>query len=200
LQKKVTKNGLALEPDTVLFAGYVLVFTTLSEVQFEPQTILDWYRLRWQIELVFKRFKQIAQLGHLPKNDPQSARAWLYGKLFVALLVEKLLAHANSVPPGGIHFKSNAPRSRWREFAFILHQIQRAVENGLSLAGAIGHWPRLARGLSESSRLKHIITKQVSAYGVNPGLSYLEPSGRMIGTTRTDPWDVLLLVFGWVPR
>ena len=101
LQKKVTKNGLALEPDTVLFAGYVLVFSTLSEVQFEPQTILDWYRLRWQIELVFKRFKQIAQLGHLPKNDPQSARAWLYGKLFVALLVEKLLAHANSVSPWG---------------------------------------------------------------------------------------------------
>src|SRR6476646_1239576 len=100
-KKKVTKNGLALEPDTVLFAGYVLVFSTLSEVQFEPQTILDWYRLRWQIELVFKRFKQIAQLGHLPKNDPQSARAWLYGKLFVALLVEKLLAHANSVSPWG---------------------------------------------------------------------------------------------------
>ena len=101
LQKKVTKNGLALEPDTVLFAGYVLVFTTLSEAEFEPQTILDWYRLRWQIELVFKRFKQIAQLGHLPKNDAQSARAWLYGKLFVALLVEKLLAHANSVSPWG---------------------------------------------------------------------------------------------------
>jgi hypothetical protein len=55
----------------------------------------------WQIELVFKRFKQIAQLGHLPKNGHQSARAWLYGKLFVALLVEKLLAHANSVSPWG---------------------------------------------------------------------------------------------------
>jgi Transposase DDE domain len=101
LQKKVTKNGLALEPDTVLFSGYVLVFSTLSEVEFEPQIILEWYRLRWQIELVFKRFKQIAHLGHLPKNDPQGARAWLYGKLFVALLVEKLLAHANSVSPWG---------------------------------------------------------------------------------------------------
>ena len=106
LMKKVTKNGVALEPETVLFAGYVLVFTTLSEVQFEPHTILDWYRLRWQIELVFKRFKQIAQLGHLPKNDPESATAWLYGKLFVALLVEKLLAHANSVSPWGYPLQS----------------------------------------------------------------------------------------------
>jgi hypothetical protein len=106
LMKKVTKNGVALEPETVLFAGYVLVFTTLSEVEFEPHTILDWYRLRWQIELVFKRFKQIAQLGHLPKNDPESATAWLYGKLFVALLVEKLLAHANSVSPWGYPLQS----------------------------------------------------------------------------------------------
>jgi hypothetical protein len=55
-------------------------------------------------------------------------------------------------PPGGIHFKANAPRSRWREFAFILHQIQRAVEPGLSLAGVICDWARLAHGLSESSR------------------------------------------------
>jgi hypothetical protein len=49
---------------------------------------------------------------------------------------------------------SIAPRSRWREFAFILHQIQRAVEPGLSLAGTMVDWPRLARGLSESSRCR----------------------------------------------
>jgi hypothetical protein len=53
-------------------------------------------RLNWS-----SNASSIAQLGHLPKNGPQSARAWLYGKLFVALLVEKLLAHANSVSPWG---------------------------------------------------------------------------------------------------
>lgn len=63
-------------------------------------------------------------------------------------------------PPGGIHFQSNVPRSRWREFAFILHQIQRAVEPGLSLAEAIVHWPRLARGLAESSRRRKTQAQQ----------------------------------------
>ena len=33
---------------------------------------------------MFKRFKSLAELGHLPKHDEHSARAWLYGKLFVA--------------------------------------------------------------------------------------------------------------------
>jgi hypothetical protein len=29
------------------------------------------------IELVFKRLKSLASLGHLPKSDDQSARAWV---------------------------------------------------------------------------------------------------------------------------
>ena len=57
---------------------------------FADEEVLEWYRTRWQVELVFKRFKSLAQLGHLPKHDDESAKAWLYGKLLVALLVEKL--------------------------------------------------------------------------------------------------------------
>ena len=57
--------------------------------------------MRWQVELVFKRLKQIAQLGHLPKHDPESSRAWLYGKLFVALLTEKVIQSAHALSPWG---------------------------------------------------------------------------------------------------
>ena len=60
-----------------------------------------WYRLHWQVELVFKRFKSLAQLEGLPKYDDDSAKAWLYGKLFVALLVEKLIHHARAILPWG---------------------------------------------------------------------------------------------------
>jgi hypothetical protein len=110
LRKKAYEQRIALEADTLLYAGYILVFTTLAEAELSAGQVLEWYRLRWQIELVFKRFKQIAQLGHLPKNDPQSARAWLYGKMLVALLVEKLIAHARSVSPWGypLHEESSS--------------------------------------------------------------------------------------------
>ena len=43
----------------------------------------------------------IAQLGHLPKYSSDSSKAWLYGKLFVALLTEKLINHASSISPWG---------------------------------------------------------------------------------------------------
>ena len=34
---------------------------------------------------MYKRFKSLARLGHVPKYD--DAKAWLYGKRFVALPV-----------------------------------------------------------------------------------------------------------------
>ena len=100
LRRKASKQGAALQPETLFYAQYVMVLTTFPE-DFPAELILEWYRFRWQIELVFKRFKQIAQLGHLPKYDDESAKAWLYGKLFVALLTEKLIEHACAVSPWG---------------------------------------------------------------------------------------------------
>ena len=78
-----------------------MVLTTFPAPKFSIEQVLDHYRFRWQIELVFKRFKQIAQLGHLPKHDQDSAKAWLYGKLFVTLLTEKLIQQAHAISPWG---------------------------------------------------------------------------------------------------
>ena len=90
-----------MQAQTLLYANYVMILTTFPVESFPPELILEYYRFRWQIELVFKRFKQIAQLGHLPKYDQQSAKAWLYGKLFVALLTDKLIHHAGALSPWG---------------------------------------------------------------------------------------------------
>ena len=101
LRKEAGRKGKQVQPRTLEFARYVIVFTTFPEATFTAAEVLAWYRTRWQVELVFKRFKSLAQLGHLPKYDDDSAKAWLYGKLLVALLVEKLVRHATSVSPWG---------------------------------------------------------------------------------------------------
>ena len=98
--RSANRNGHELQPATLLYAEYVMVFTT-APPSLTAQQILEIYRLRWQIELVFKRFKQLAQLGHLPKEDEESSKAWLYGKLFVALLTERLIQRAELFSPWG---------------------------------------------------------------------------------------------------
>jgi hypothetical protein len=100
LRRRAARKQNKLKPETLYLAEYVMVVSTFPET-FSPSEVLEWYRVRWQIELVFKRFKQIAHLGHLPKYDNESAKAWMYGKLFTALVTEKIIKHAVSVSPWG---------------------------------------------------------------------------------------------------
>lgn len=108
LKKEAYKKGRVVKPETLEYAKYVIVFTTYPEDSFSGIEVLEWYRIRWQVELVFKRFKSIAQLGHLPKHSDDSSKAWLYGKLFVALLTNKLIDYATSVSPWGYELEEHA--------------------------------------------------------------------------------------------
>ena len=103
LERKASKKQTKTKPETLEYAKYVIVFTTQATAT--AAEILEWYRLRWQIELVFKRFKTLAQLGHLPKHDARSSRAWLYGKLFVALLTQKLIRVGRAISPWGYNLQ-----------------------------------------------------------------------------------------------
>lgn len=105
-RQEAARRGKRLQPRTLEFARHVIVFTTFPEENFTAHEVLSWYRTRWQVELVFKRFKSLAQLGHLPKHDDESAKAWLHGKLLVALLVEKLVRHATAISPWGCHVEA----------------------------------------------------------------------------------------------
>ena len=55
--------------------------------------------------MIFKRLKSLAELGHLPKRDPDSSQAWLYGKLFTGLLAEKLVRYGETVSPWGYNLE-----------------------------------------------------------------------------------------------
>lgn len=101
LKKYANKRSRSLMPETLEYAKYVIIFTNFPVNSFSDFEVLDWYRCRWQVELIFKRFKSIAQFGHLPKHSDDSSKAWLYGKLFVALLTHKLIEYASSISPWG---------------------------------------------------------------------------------------------------
>jgi len=108
IRRNAQKKGHAIKPETLEYAKYVIVFTNYPEGLFPVTKVLEWYRARWQVELVFKRFKSIAQLGHLPKHSDESSKAWLYGKLFVALITEKVIEYASSVSPWGYILEERA--------------------------------------------------------------------------------------------
>ena len=97
--RKASKKQMITRPETLEFAKYVNVFTTSSSGS--TTNVLRTYRARWQIELMFKRLKSLAQLGHVPKHDDRSSRAWLYGKLLVTLLAQKVIRIGRDISPSG---------------------------------------------------------------------------------------------------
>lgn len=101
IRLKAQQGGPETKPETLELAAYVIVFTTVPKAELSTGQVLAWYRCRWQIELVFKRMKGLAQLGHLPKQGDASSRAWLYGKLLVVLLSEKLIHLGRAISPWG---------------------------------------------------------------------------------------------------
>jgi len=100
LVRAARKKQKQVRPETLEAAGYIIVLTTL-----DPSTpasaVLEMYRSRWQVELAFKRIKSLLGAGHVPKKDPQSARAWIHGKLLAVLLIEKLGEAARLFSPWG---------------------------------------------------------------------------------------------------
>ena len=141
------------------------MFTTLGISEWSTQEILDLYRTRWQIELSFKRLKSLLQFGHLPKYNADSCKAWFYGKLLVAMLIEKSLRMAQFFPPGDtkdtnknkLEQKSNKKqtkslRSFWREYCFMLHVIQQAIMPSLTLIETQKNWHIIQKLLRDPPR------------------------------------------------
>ena len=51
-------------------------------------------------------------------------------------------------PPGATGLFQKQVKSLWREFAFMLHQIQEAIEPAISLNKVLQHWQLLAKDLA----------------------------------------------------
>ena len=99
VRKHAQKVGKTPDARTLEAADYVLVLTSLPADAFTPADILGLYRFRWQIELNFKRWKTILQLGNLPAKSPKLARTWIYAKIIAALLIEDHTAEVLDSPP-----------------------------------------------------------------------------------------------------
>lgn len=66
---------------------YVVTVTSLPD-KISAERVLELYRMRWQIELVFKRFKSIFGGGKFSARKEDAVKAWFYGKLLLAIICE----------------------------------------------------------------------------------------------------------------
>jgi hypothetical protein len=110
---KARSNQGEPNADYLELAHYVLVLTSLQAPALPAAEVLEFYRSRWQVELAFKRLKSLLSLGHAPKTNDDTAKAWIQAKILVALLIEKILLEGRFFSPWGY-------RTQWREPLAVL--------------------------------------------------------------------------------
>lgn len=99
LLREAKKKGRTVDPRTLEAAAYIFVLTSVPAEHLSAAQVLEVYRFRWQIEMAFKRLKEILPLRRVPVKDPDLAKTYLYANLLAALLTEDLARDFLAFPP-----------------------------------------------------------------------------------------------------
>lgn len=86
-RRKSSKNQWRLTEDTLFCAGYVVVITSLG-TEYSGEEILSLYRSRWQVELLFKRFKQSFSITAAKAGNTSYAEALVLLWLITWIIAE----------------------------------------------------------------------------------------------------------------
>lgn len=106
LRRNASKKGRKPSKKALRLAGYFCLLTTLPIEAASDEVVLEFYRIRWQIELFFKRCKSLLRIDDLRADDPQLVKAYCISKLIEVVLVELLASEGEAFSPWG------APRKR----------------------------------------------------------------------------------------
>lgn len=88
------EHGANASAEQLEQAGYILLFTTAPVGRLSAARAVEAYRLRWQIELQFKRWKSLCRFDRLPNYRDDTIKSWLTGKLLLGLVVDRIGAQA----------------------------------------------------------------------------------------------------------
>jgi hypothetical protein len=89
------EQGTAVTAETLAMADFVVLFTTVPRARLDAKLILSLYRLRWQIELAYKRDKSITGLDKLPNFLSATIVSWLQTKLLLHQIARKLAGNVD---------------------------------------------------------------------------------------------------------
>jgi hypothetical protein len=90
LLAEARRRGKRLDRRSLVAAKFVVLATSLPAAGYPPDEVLSAYRLRWQIELAFKRLKSLLHIDRMPTYTERASRSWLYAHLILALLCDDL--------------------------------------------------------------------------------------------------------------
>ena len=141
-----------LDERSLLAAGFVVLVSNLPDAIWSVRQILDLYRFRWQVELVFKRLKGLLMLDQLRvTRDPCLAQVFLLSKILVALVLGELqwrlaLADTDQL------CDPDRPVSLWRLTQLVFASFRQSMIGSPTFGAIQKNLPQLKRYLCDPPR------------------------------------------------
>jgi Transposase DDE domain len=150
-RRKAQKAGRTLTTPTLAVAGWLLLITTLATGTWSTADVLYIYRARWQVELVFKKMKQLLRLNQIRSKHLTSVEATVRALLIAWALHEDTITLLRtllsaSTPP------EMTVLSSWLLSGLGLDTLRQQVQGSWSEARLQACLPRLRRFLCSRPR------------------------------------------------
>ena len=130
LRESARQQGRMPTHEALELAGWLILVTNAPEEKLPSAVLAYLYRLRWQVELVFKQCKDTLRLDQSRSDNPWRAQCEIWARLLAAVLVFLWHTHANAACWRHHHIEIS--------FEKVAHTIQlqgQALARALMLGG-----------------------------------------------------------------
>jgi len=120
-KRKQIKN---IKTATLVYAEWIILMTSLSD-EYSAEELLELYRSRWQIELLFKRIKQSFAVSKLPVASLNHSKVIVLSWLILWALTEK-----DALAMEAFLLSKEADMSRyslWSMHSFLFNQLKMSI-------------------------------------------------------------------------
>lgn len=127
------KRGTTLSQTYLFLLGWTMFVTNAPAPMISLQHVYDFYRIRWQIELIFKLWKSYCGLNQILTWRPARILTELYAKLIGIVLLHFLLAPLRI--PDDVWTKREVSNVRFHQIlARFARSFKQSLADGLALA------------------------------------------------------------------
>lgn len=107
--RRTRRFRLVGQRDEEVDDDYRLYLTNIDRDVLEVEDLSESYRLRWQIELLFRQLRSHARLDELPTSKEHVAKILIYASIIALLVSREILRELRERDPGGFY-----PASRFQ--------------------------------------------------------------------------------------
>jgi Transposase DDE domain len=149
-KRKAQKAGRKISSRTLQLACWLLLISTL-DASWSASDVLRLYRARWQIELLFKRLKQLLRVADLRCREVMALEATVRALVVAWALQEQVAAELRALLPSGSR-DPRQPVSSWLLAGLSVATLREQVRGKWTLLRLRACLPRLVRFLVSSPR------------------------------------------------